>query len=385
MRRGRAGLRLSADDPPSVTYVLPGSAAERAGLRVGDRLHHGARSLLSRCRAGVSITLSLDRGDLSLTPDPWPEESYPDLDVTYGDVTRGDVTLRTILVAPRGRARATVLYAQGSDVASVERATADDTDPLRGLVAALARAGFATLRVERRGVGDSTGGDARDASWEDEREDLAAALRGANTETVALLGHSLGAMHAAALAARDARVRAVAFYGAGIDPWRAYLDANLRRQLALADAPDDLADSVARDVARFAARVLVDGDDPREAAAALEDRSRAWTGVDADGRVHGRAAGYWRAVDREDVPAGLRALRAPALALWGESDWLTARDEHVRIAAVTGGAFATVPHADHGFADFATARASYRAGGRGRWQPRVGAALVTWLGEAIRG
>lgn len=380
MRRGRVGLRLSADDPPTVTEVLPGSPAARAGLRPGDALHPSARSLLSRCRAGVSLTLSRPRGELAITPEPWPEEAYPDLDVTYGWAARGSLALRTIVVTPRERPRATVLYAQGHDVASVERATVDARDPLRGMVEHLARAGYSVARVERRGVGDSTGDCPEDTSWTDEREDLAAALASLDTARVVILGHSLGAMHTAALAPRDPRVCGVILYGAGIDPWRAYLDANLRRQLALAEVTDA---RVAPQLARFWDRVLGAGEDPREALAALEDPARAWITVDPAGRVHGRAADYWRGVDREDIPAGLSTMRVPALALWGESDALTDRDEHARIAAHTGGSFATVPRADHGFADFATARDSFRAGGRGPWQPRVGDALTAWLGRIL--
>jgi hypothetical protein len=84
-------------------------------------------------------------------------------------------------------------------------------------------------------------------------------------------------------------------------------------------------------------------------------------------------------VRAEDPADALRALRVAALAMWGASDWLATRDEHTRIAALTGGDFIEVPRADHGFADFATVGDSFAARGLGAWQPAVGEALRGWL------
>lgn len=80
-------------------------------------------------------------------------------------------------------------------------------DLARPMAEALAAAGIATLRYDRRGAG-STPGDWRASGFTDNREDAAAALRALaarpdiRSEAVGVIGHSEGALHAMALASR---------------------------------------------------------------------------------------------------------------------------------------------------------------------------------------
>lgn len=369
-RRGRVGIRLSADDPPTVLAVTPGGPAQRAGLRPGDRLDAAARITLSRCRAGLSVTLQVDGTVHELMPEPLPGERWDGITVTYGWLRAYDgQALRVIDLHPPGTCRATVLYAQGHDLGSIERVAGDPGDPLGGLVTALVRAGLAVRRVERRGVGDSAGDDPAETPWETERADLAAALPAG---PVVILGHSLGANHAAALAGCDPRVRALALYGAGADRWRDYLAANLRRQLVRAGLDEPHAQAISRAHREFHRRLFDEECEGLVAAAGLDAGLWAWVGLDARGRIHGRTAAYWRAVDREDFTAPLRALGVPSLALWGDRDTVTSREEHGRVAALARGDLGVVAGADHAFADPA-----------GRYHPGVGEALAAWIAQYL--
>lgn len=75
------------------------------------------------------------------------------------------------------------------------------------LAAALAAAGIATLRYDRRGVG-ATAGDWRTTGFTTTRQDAAAALRalagrpGIRPDAIGVIGHSEGAIHAMRLAGR---------------------------------------------------------------------------------------------------------------------------------------------------------------------------------------
>ena len=78
-----------------------------------------------------------------------------------------------------------------------------------------------------------------------------------------------------------------------------------------------------------------------------------------------------------EVAAPLVAARLPTLALWGSSDWLTSRAEHVTLARIVDeahpglGAFAEITGADHGFFAHATPEDSFRANWYGDLHPGV--------------
>ncbi|MDN5749932.1 MAG: alpha/beta hydrolase, partial [Pseudonocardia sp.] len=79
----------------------------------------------------------------------------------------------------------------------------------RPLARALAAHGVASVRYDRRGVGATGGGDWRAVGFRQNRDDAAAALRGlrehpaVRADAAAVVGHSEGALHAAALGARE--------------------------------------------------------------------------------------------------------------------------------------------------------------------------------------
>jgi dienelactone hydrolase len=398
-RRGWFGLQPS-DRPAGVTVVAlaPDAPAARAGLRVGDVVTalDGApvaaarplRAALATRRAGDLVTLSLADGRaLALGAGARPEESHPGLVTRYGEAPAGSFALRTISVAPPGDGPfPTVVFLQGYAAATVERpAAAPASDALGPLVAALARRGLCVWRTEKRGVGDSDGPPSADASFDDETDDHAAGLRAAmaapwvDRARVTLLGHSLGALHAPLVAARMGGVRAMALYGAGALPWLDYVAENTRRQCALSGMDAAKTDELVAAHLRFSRAVLFEGRSAREVLDADRalDAHHESLGVGDEGRLNGRSVDYWRGVAACEVAAPLVAAGLPTLALWGSSDWLTSRAEHVTLARIVGdahaglGAFEEVTGADHGFFAHATPEHSFRAHWFGELHPGV--------------
>ncbi len=308
---------------------------------------------------------------------------------TWADGPAGKLRLRWTL--PEGDGPFPwVMYLQGYAPGTVAFLPDGEVDPLRCLLRELNDIGYATVRAEKRGKGGSGGPKAEDAGFEEEHEDFRAALAAlAATEWVrgergVLFGHSLGGLHAPRLAAGVAAVRGVALYGVGWLTWAEYTVASRRRMLAMAGVGAAQAEAALRVQQRFDARVLQEGVEVEAALAGMEAH-RDVLGVDAAGRLYGRTGRYWREVQACPVAGPLLAMEVPALVMWGSSDWLSQREEHVAMAEAINAArpgsarYVEVAGADHEWRSHATAEASRAANWTGGYAPGVAAALVGWL------
>lgn len=373
-RRAYAGVRVAkVDGGLRVESVDATAALARVGVEAGDVLLAAAgvslgddaalKGVIRGLRAGDSLVLRVSRAgvvrEVSVALDAWPAESYPDATVSLGSVTRDGYRLRTVVVEPRAeRPHPALFFVQGYSCATVERPDmVASHDGLRGLVGALVAGGCAVWRVEKRGVGDSGGEPCAAQGFFEEHEDLAAALASmlahprVDNSRVALFGHSLGATHAPALAARFREVGALVVYGGGIVPWIEYLDVNGRRQMRLAGLADADVAALAALRRRFFHAVLIEGESPRAVLARDADLAgaRGWLGLDAQGRIEGRGEQYWREVNAAPAERWFAETRAPVLSIWGTKDAVSERDEHVRIAEVArDGRFVELDGADHG-------------------------------------
>lgn len=408
-RRGMLGLAFDPAAPACrIARIKPDGPAARAGLAPGDRLlaidgtpvadATTARAALARTRAGANVTLTVARPDGAFTallvPAPLPLEAEADYAVSYRSLDAGSFRLRAIVHHPAGDGPwPVVLFLAGSDTGSVERAAPDD--PLRCLARDLVGAGYAVVRLERRGVGDSEGPPLADATLTDERDDYRAALRWLAAEAwcargrVVLLGHSLGGLLAPQLCAApegDA-VCAMMLYGVGSLPWVAYLARHLRAVGALQGLDATAIEArVARHQAMHA-RVLVEGRSVAEFLAAVPDARThpGRYGLDDAGRIEGRAAAYWQEVAASPTVGPLCEAARPTLLAWGQCDWQSYRDEHEALAHTLDAArpglaaFVEVPGADHNFALRTSREDAFARWGGGPYAPAVGEALTAWL------
>lgn len=234
-RRPALGIALGpADGGAVVTAVLPGSAAETGGLKPGDviRTIDGSPVLapadliaaVARHRAGETVQLEIARAG---TPAPQAvrlgslqRETMPGVTFEYDAVALADGTrLRTIVTVPEGeRSRVpAVLLVPGGGCGSVDVPAAPDVAQ-PGLMRTLAARGYVTMRVEKSGVGDSTGPACDTIGYFQELDGYRAALAAlkqhpaVDAERVILLGISLGGVFAPVLA-NESSVRGIVVYG----------------------------------------------------------------------------------------------------------------------------------------------------------------------------
>ncbi len=378
-----------------VLGILPGSAAVQAGLLANDIIVRidrdtvasvaAALAALRPVRAGAHVALLVVRAGrprpLAFVARERPRESSPDFDIVYTAVRAPGGTRRVLLAHPRDGARhATVLLVGGIGCYSIDQPTGPFA--YRDLMYHLTRRGFTTIRVEKAGVGDSEGGPCAQTDFETELAGYAAALRAARSSPwvdptrIVIFGHSIGGIGAPLLAAADSGgppVRGVVVlstYGIG---WYEYELANLRRQLRLQHLPPDSIERTMALKVTCGYRFLV-ARESRSALLAAEPRC-------APHIAYPASDAYMQQVAAHDPASAWKQVTAPALVLWGTSDFVTSRDEHVELAEAINAlhpghaTFTEIPLLDHYLSRQASQEASMNDSVPALLRPYYGAAL----------
>lgn len=381
----RDGLELEPGVGVAITEVIPGSTAEAAGIEAGDVLvavgeapaaspAEVVRSLAGK-KAGDELALTYlhdgERVDKTVALRPLPFETSEAYEVEYGAVESRGARLRTIATRPPGDGPFPgFLLIQGVGTFSVDNPTGT-LSSYRAIIDALTRAGFVTLRVDKPGCGDSEGGPADRVDFEAELDGYRQALRAlkaradVDPERVVIFGHSMGGVMGPLLA-REEPVKGLAVYGTVSVGWIEYMLPNSRRQMALAGASPGAIDRAVRLDAAIHHYVYYEKLTPEQVAAAhpeLRDRLRELY-PEGDTFV-GRTNDFFRQLADRDLGDAWDAYPRHVLAVWGVSDFVSAREDHERIAAIVDhdhpghGRFVALADSDHGFLRYATPEESF--------------------------
>lgn len=368
-RRAFLGAELPPDaeafTPEGMTIagVVEGGMALRAGLLPGDILTSLAKQptrnlceLAAALRiAGRAATTQLIfiRGGHLYVREVDVVALPRDPDVTYGE----HAGLRTLATEP-ANARALIVVLQGIACESLDTPGADT--PLEMLIRAWTSAGYATLRFDKRGIGDSDGGPCRDTDFATELADAraivehAASLARARNIPLVLFGHSVGGIIAPQLVAH---AQALIVYGTPVMPWFDCLQDSIRRQLELRGAD----------------------------AHAIEDEMSKLARLADEGELNGRSAAYHRQLAAVDIAGSWRAVSVPVLVARGEHDWVVRADDQARIAELARGPVTVVdlPALDHLFGAHSDRAASLRDYGAGAPSESLARATLDWLARGV--
>jgi uncharacterized protein len=218
-----------------------------------------------------------------LGPAPTPDPSglpYGVEEVSFPGGSEGVTLAGTLTLPPGDGPHPGIVLLSGSGPQDRDESLAPITalKPFAVIADALTRAGIAVLRYDDRGVGESTG-DYQAATVEELTDDARAALDHAvaheriDPGRVGLLGHSEGAIYAAAIAAEDPRVAfVVGMAPPAVDGVSLLIDQYAAVAAAGGAPPEQVAEQ--RDLAERLFRAAVEGDQ-----AGVEQAIRAFAGA----------------------------------------------------------------------------------------------------------
>lgn len=331
-------------DGTEIAFLMPAVPGDPAfvGTLEGDRIE----GTFTQGGQPLPFVLQRDAEPVARRPqEPRPPFPYDQQDVTFAS---GDVTLAGTLTAPAGDGRVPALLLITGSGPQDRNEEILGHKPFLVIADHLTRAGYAVLRVDDRGVGDSTGDDAT-ASYDDLLGDVLAGVAllrehpRVDPERVGLLGHSQGGFLAPpAVAAADGGVAFVILMaGPAVDGFATLVAQNERIieqavRAADPDVTDEAVDAAVADQIAFLDALyplLADGD--LESARALV-RDRVESEVEAlpaeerpddatveriiDANQEGIASPSFRAFVTFDPQPHLRSLTVPTLALFGGLD-----------------------------------------------------------------
>ena len=376
-------LGVTAEPAPDnrirIARIIPGSAAARSELAVGDMLlaiNGSPVRSVAAFLAGMKLFKSGDRVicrvqrnqkemDIEVTLADWPREQPGDIQVLYDAVDAPKATLRSLVTIPNGNTRKlpAILFLQGFDCGSIDWPL-PGPHPTRELVYRLTRAGFVVMRSEKSGVGDSTGTPCHDVGFLDEVSLFTSVLRKLKSydfvdrENVFLFGHSAGGWVAPLVAAAEP-VKGIVVYGTVVRPYAEYFVENWRRNLRLRSQPDlaNLEDDQ-RLIAQLLHYVLVEKSSVREATARHPELTAVAKRLFPDDEhfLDLRSSQHVRELNDQNLARVWASLDVPVLALIGEFDIRTLPLDHEYIAALVNarhpgkGIWRLLPKMDHGFA-----------------------------------
>lgn len=417
LRAGDLGFRPVAtpEGRIAVAATIDGAPATAAGLRKGDvidainglpvrnvREWFAARRTM---KAGTPVDLRVlrDRAPADLRFSAWgvPLETHEGLDTVYTSATT-DAGFRVRLIVTRPKvAPATplpaVLFIPWLSCGSVESPRAPADGWARMLQVLMRDSGAAVVRVEKAGVGDSTGPACADADLDADMAGFRAAIRwletapGIDARRVVLFGGSIGAALAPVLAAQAGeRVQWAGVIAAGgyAKTWLEHMLETERRQLELSGADPATIDRTMRALADFYALYLNGRRLPSQVIAARPDLAPLWK--DEPAHQYGRPAAYFHQVQALDVWAAWSRVTVPVLLVHGEFDHLMSADDPQRVARMLNtkqpgrATLLLAPNMDHHFDRYPDAKAAFAEEG-GTFDRETAEAIVRWVRQRLGG
>ncbi len=350
-----------------ITRVHPDSAAVTAGLWVGDvilrvngqELKSSADldRLLQRQRAGAKLELELQRGDtVRMTLPPMLREQLSNTTITYDAVTSGaGDRLRTIITRPTHAAgKVPVVFFVGWLSCDSVEYPFGETDGFGSFLLRTAqRSGYATVRTDKPGVGDSQGPPCAETDFTRELAGYQASFDSLSRyeyldlNRVIVVGLSNGGGFMPLVAQSHPVLAYVALSSWG-RTWFEHMLELERGRLARAGRSPAEVNAALHVFADFYDRFLIGRLTPGEILQQRPEWRPFW--YDGDDGQYGRPAAFYQQLQALNLGELWQETTAPVLVVHGSADTIMSRADAEAILMSTGsarGTYAEVTGMDH--------------------------------------
>ena len=377
--------------------VIPNSTAEKANIKKGDILLEINGTELTNPNQTVTLVRGLREGDKldfkliregkiitgSAKAQAMAQENYPGLVVNYGSVKSGNNLLRTItIIPPKPDKKPAVFYIQGVGCYSIDSPLDTNRNEILFL-RNLARAGYAILRVEKPGVGDSKGGPCENIDFYEELAGYVSALKEfkkspeIDTNNIFIFGHSMGGVMAP-LVAKRSNVKGIIAYGTIGTNFMEYF-INSRRNITEAQDMNPVeADNYIKQQNECMSLLIAHRMKKEEALKYNENCGQLYDDITM------RSFQFWYDLYDLNIPEIYKNYKGKVLAVWGESDFVSTRQEHEKIIDAVNyynkgnGKLITIPDASHGMEVAVSFKDAADADKR-PLNPRITTEIINWL------
>jgi len=352
-----------------VREVRPQSSAEAAGLRAGDVVTAVGKTevgtnvgefvaMLKQFRAGEKVAFSLVRNGQRLRKQvvfkAFPQENSPFYTLQYTAVRHAGNQLRAIVTRPRTAGPGKVpmvLFIQGVGCFSIDNPLLKN-DPTNRIIDSLSRHGYATMRIDKTGMGDSQGTPCPESDFAMEAGGYKAGLAAikqlpfVDQQNIFITGFSIGGIMAPVVAQGEP-IKGIVVYGTASRNFIEYQLQNLRRQSELRGMPyDSITDRQKLAAAAFHL-LLTEKQTPAQVLARYP-QARDLISFPQNYR-------YMQQWEATNLAAAWKSLNTHVLALRGEADFVSYNEDHALIENIVNrehpgqASFRLLPHVDHFF------------------------------------
>jgi pimeloyl-ACP methyl ester carboxylesterase len=343
-------------------------------------------ALLLVCCFAAANSISLPRKNGG---GPGKDEAYPGVIVLY-DAIRDAAghRLRLITTHPdHPTVRYPVIFVVGWLSCDTIEAPPGTTDGTQRMLQAMAQVpGFASVRLEKPGVGDSEG-DCAKTDFTTELADYRLAFHHlrdypfVDPDQIFVFGVSNGGGFAP-LVAEGTPVKCYVVDGGWIKTWFEHMLEIERRRLVLSGHAPSEVNALMKSEEQLYSAYLLKRESPHEIFAAQPQFKTLWEG--ADDQQYGRPIAYYQQLQDLDLMNTWSSVHVPVLALHGEYDWIMSRDDFELLVDLVNhnvpgiAEFVEFPHTGHTFEHYASLEDAFE-GKQLPFDERVAQRVAGWL------